>query len=44
MAVEALSTAGTSVSPVVICWWVRMNLQIFLCSFPGMVVYINLSG
>jgi hypothetical protein len=44
MAVEALSTSGTSISAVVIYWWERMNLHILLCSFPGMVAYINLSG
>jgi len=44
MVVEALSTAGTSISPVVIYWWVGMNLQILLCSFPGMAAYTNLTG
>jgi hypothetical protein len=44
MAVETLSTARTSISPVVIYWWVRMNLQILVCSFPGTAAYINVSG
>jgi hypothetical protein len=33
MAVETLSTARTSISPVVIYWWVRVDLQILFVLF-----------